>query len=252
MAGIKYLSQVEMLVAPVTENNLVRLQDMIDYVQGMTKQPVRAVLTSPFVGTYNGTNLTLTQTIAAEVVVDGVTLALGDRVLLAGQTDRTQNGIYTITTLGEDETSSGAGDGVEAVLTRADDMAANVDLVNGVIVPVSEGDINAGSRWKLTVGTVPAILDVTNLDFAKEIVDFTKVIEMSFLLEGDDDETLYEIEHNLGTRNVSHEIRDNATGETVFATFRRMSINDVEVEFGVPAGTGNDYTLILKAQVTPI
>jgi hypothetical protein len=63
------------------------------------------VLSANFVGTY--ANKVLTQTTPAEIVIDGVTLALADRVLLIGQTDKTQNGIYTVTTLGV--TSGAAG-----------------------------------------------------------------------------------------------------------------------------------------------
>jgi hypothetical protein len=216
---------------------------MIEYVAGLTKEAARVVLTTPFVGTYNATAMTLTQTTPAILVIDGVTVAAGDRVLLTGQLDLTQNGIYVVTTQ-SDGTAA-------AVLTRAEDFNASADLVNGTIVPVSEGDDNANTRWKLTPATLPAVLDTTNLVFTKQATDVTRVVEMTFDIEGDDTDTLYDFEHNLNSLNVTHEIRDNDTGETVVAQFRRTSPNDVEVEFGVPLGDGNDFTLIIRAEVTP-
>jgi hypothetical protein len=219
------------------------MNDMIEYVAGLTKEAVRVISTDPFVGTYNAAAMTLTQTTPAALVVDGVTLAVGDRVLLAGQLDLTQNGIYVLTTLGDSTTA--------AVLTRADDMNTSASLINGTIIPVSEGDDNTNTRWKMTPATIPAVLDTTNLVFTKQSTDVRRVVEMSFDIEGDDTETVYDFEHNLGTLNVTHEIYDAATGETVVAQFARTSANDVEVTFGVPLGDGNDFTLVIRAEVDP-
>ena len=244
MSGIRTYTQTDLRVPPTEANHLIRQRDMIEYVAGLTKQPVRVVLTNPFVGTYDSTALTLTQTTPAELIVDGVPLAEGDRILPVAQPDLTQNGIYVVTTLGVDDTTA-------AVITRAADFNKSTDIINGIIVPVSEGTNYANTRWKLTAATIPAVLDVTNLIFTEEIVDFTKVVEMAFAIVGDDTKTLFEFEHNLGSLNVTHEIRDNDTGETVVAQFRRTSINDVEVEFGVPLADGDVFTLIIRAEVDP-
>ena len=243
MSGIRTYHQTDLRVPPTESNHLVRQKDMIEYVAGLTKQPVRVALTAPFVGAYNATAMTLTQATPGELVVDGVTLALNDRKLVTAQPDLTQNGIYIVTTLGDTTTA--------AVLTRAEDFNSSVDIINGIIVPVSEGDSYGGSRWKLTAATIPAELDVTNLIFTEEIVDFTKVVEMTFPIVGDDTKELFEFEHNLGSLNVTHEIRDDATGETIVALFRRTSINDVEVEFGIPLAAGDNFTLIIRAEVDP-
>jgi hypothetical protein len=217
---------------------------MIEYVAGLTKEAARVVLTSDFGGTYNATAMTLTQSAPAPLEIDGVTLAADDRVLLVGQVDLTQNGIYVVTDEGDGTTTP-------AVLTRAEDFNASADLVNGTIVPVSEGDDNANTRWKLTPSTLPAILDSTNLVFTKQATDVSRVVEMTFDIEGDDTETVYDFSHNLNSRNVTHEIYDNDTGESVVALFRRTSANDVEVEFGVPLGDGVDFTLVIRAEVDP-
>lgn len=69
---------------------------------------------------------------------DGLTYAAGERVLLAGQTTASQNGIYVVGTVG----------GGTAALTRATDFAASAAIVNGCVVEVSEGTLWAGSSWK--------------------------------------------------------------------------------------------------------
>ena len=242
MAGIKTYAQTDMRVPPTEGNHIVRLSDMQEYVAGLTKSPVRVVLDTLFAGTYSAG--TLTQTAPTALEIDGVTVALGDRVLIAGQLDATQNGIYTMTTLGDGSTA--------AVLTRAGDLNSSAEIVSGTIVPVTQGAINANTRWKLTPGSIPAVLDGTALNFAKEVVDLTKVVEMAFDIEGDDSTTVFAYNHNLDTLNVTHEIRDAATGETVIAQFTRTSGNAVSVTFGAAPETGENFVLIIRAEVDPV
>jgi len=243
--AIKHYTQMDMRVPPTEQTHLVRLGDMIDYVAGMTKAPVAVVLHTPFAAVYDYPSKTLTQTVPDELIIDGVTLALDDRVLIAGQLDKMQNGIYTVTTLGVSGTT-------EAVLTRADDFDESTKIANGMIIPVDGGDVNAGTRWKLTTGAAPFVLDSVTLDFAKDVVDFTKVVELIFPIEGDDIDMSYLVTHDLNTLNVTHELYEDATGETVVAGFKRVSANAVQVDFGVPLGAGNDMTLVLRAEVEPV
>jgi len=245
MSGIKTFVQSDLRVAPTEQNHLVRLQDMMEYVAGLTKSAVRVVMDTPFISTYDAPTLTLTQTTAADLIVDGVTLDLGDRVLVAAQADATQNGIYTVTTLG-DTTNT-----IEAVLTRASDFNTSADIVQGTIVPVTEGTANANSRWKLTPATIPATLDVTALNFEKDVTDFSKVVEYTYPIVADNSTTVYPIAHNLNTLYLTHEIYEDATGETVIAEFARTDVNTAQVTFGAPLGTGNDLTLIIHVEVNP-
>jgi type IV secretory pathway protease TraF len=73
--------------------------------------------------------------------LDGITLASGDRILVKNQTTASQNGIYTVTTLGT---------GANGTWTRATDADALGELVAGTMVNVSEGTVNADSVWTLT------------------------------------------------------------------------------------------------------
>jgi hypothetical protein len=127
--------------------------------------PVVANQNSNFAATYffnsdGGIGDTLTQTSAAVVVVDGVTLTINQRVLFSAQTASLQNGVYQISTLG---TSL-----VQAVFTRVTDYDTNVQIIPGSLVPVNGGTTWAGSIWAetatvATVGTSPIIF----VDFAQ-------------------------------------------------------------------------------------
>lgn len=84
-------------------------------------------------------SLTFTNALSA-LAIDGVTLALGDRVLIKDDASN-RNGIYSLTTLG---TTS-----VAWVLTRTTDGDAWDDLV-GASVAVEEGTTNAETSWLCT------------------------------------------------------------------------------------------------------
>ncbi len=68
-------------------------------------------------------------------VIDGVTLANGDRVLVMGQTDATKNGLYAF-------------DGT--ALVRASDADQNSELRSGTAVTVTEGGDNGNKTFVLT------------------------------------------------------------------------------------------------------
>lgn len=117
-----------------------------------------ALQSTNFASTYNngssGVGATLTQTSAAIVVVDGVTLTINQRVLFQGQTNSAQNGVYQISTLG---TSL-----VQAVFTRTTDYDTTAQIVPGTLIPIIAGTTYAGSIWLetqtvATIGTSPIL-----------------------------------------------------------------------------------------------
>jgi len=103
-----------------------------DYVQGElqkldAKQSVRAATTA---------NITL----SGAQVIDGVTLTVGDRVLVKDQTTAAQNGIYLV---------------AAQSWTRATDADNGTKLSSGARVAVEEGAVNIGKVWYLsTTGTI--------------------------------------------------------------------------------------------------
>jgi hypothetical protein len=110
------------------------------------KQSTRVVTT---------TNITLTG--GAPSLVDGVTLSLGDRVLVTAQTTGTQNGLYYVTTLGS---------GANGTWARTSDGNENGEIEAGMIVMVTEGVIYADTQWKLITDD-PIIINTTALTFTQ-------------------------------------------------------------------------------------
>ena len=94
----------------------------------------------------------------APATVDGVNLQYGDRVLVTGQDTASENGIYTVATLGT---------GVDGTWTRSNDAKSSADVTSGAQVPITEGTLNAGKTWKL-VTPDPIDLGTTPLTWSDE------------------------------------------------------------------------------------
>lgn len=88
--------------------------------------------------------------------LDGVSLAANDRILVKDQTTGSQNGIYTVTTLGT---------GSNGTWTRATDADVSAEVTSGIIVPVEEGTANADKLFMLTTND-PITLATTALTFS--------------------------------------------------------------------------------------
>lgn len=92
-------------------------------------------------------------------VVDGITLVNNDRVLVAGQTDKSENGIYTV---------SNAGTGSDGTWVRASDADTNLKLIPGSEIYVVEGSSSGTCKfWLITPG--PISLGTTPLDFVSGV-----------------------------------------------------------------------------------
>lgn len=75
---------------------------------------------------------------AAPDTVDGVTVVAGDRILVAGQTTASQNGIYVVDTVGT---------GVNGVWSRAIDMDEDAEVRFGDTVHVIAGTSYTRTWW---------------------------------------------------------------------------------------------------------
>jgi hypothetical protein len=129
--------------------------------------PVRVESPTNLNATYdNGTSgvgATLTNAgTQAAITIDGVALSSADRVLIYNQTNAAHNGIYTVTTVGDDSTNW--------VLTRATDADSyGVSDPNafgeGDAFFVKEGDTGAGELYVMnTSGTIT--FGTTNITFS--------------------------------------------------------------------------------------
>ncbi len=91
----------------------------------------------------------------APSTVDGVSLAKRDRVLVKSQTNKAQNGIYYVRTLGT---------GSNGTWLRAVDFNTDDKVTSGLQVSIEEGTLNKDTIWQLTTND-PIVLGSTNLDF---------------------------------------------------------------------------------------
>lgn len=117
-----------------------------NYVDGVAtgldvKQSVRALATA---------NITLSGT----QTVDGVSLVAADRVLVAGQTDATTNGIYSVVAGGPWTRSSDA------------DNSPAGEVTSGMFTFIEEGSVFGGSGWVLATAN-PIVLGTTDLEFVQ-------------------------------------------------------------------------------------
>jgi len=131
-------------------------------------QPVRVESPIALTATYNngssGVGATLTNAgTQVALVIDGVTVAVNDRVLIYQQATQTQNGIYVVTNVGSGSTNW--------VLTRASD--ANTYVINsanglseGSTVFVQQGTTGAGETYTCNTSGV-ITFGTTNITFAQ-------------------------------------------------------------------------------------
>lgn len=199
---------------------------------------------------------------------DGVTLADGDRVLLLGQTNSSENGIYTFTN-------------TSTALTRATDALVAEELKQA-IVPVHEGTVHGGRVFRQTqtnfvVGTDP-ILFVSFGDAIPQASDTVAgKIEIATQVEvdsgtsqtlaitpftlanyaelnksystviGDGTTTTFPITHNLQTENVVVSVRETAGTKTeVVAEIRYIDSNNITLIFDVPPAAGAIKVVVVK------
>lgn len=96
----------------------------------------------------------------------GVTVKQNDRVLLVAQTDATQNGAYTVTSIAD-----------QVTLTRAHDFDGDPAIsFNGASFLIAEGD-NKGQVWRLS--------NIGTLTFGTTELEFVQIFAPTQLIAGD-------------------------------------------------------------------
>ena len=111
------------------------------------KDSVRVATTANLSATYDNGAGTLTAGSNGAISIDGVTLTSGDRVLVKDQSTATENGIYTVTTVGDGSTAY--------VLTRAPDADTASELTGGTFFFAEQGSTNADNGYVATHNGVP-------------------------------------------------------------------------------------------------
>lgn len=222
-----------------------------DYVDNVArgldwKESVRAATTAAG---------TLATSFANGSVIDGVTLATGNRILIKDQAAGAENGIYTVN-------ASGAP-------TRAIDADSNAEVTSGLTVTVTEGTVNGNRVYMLTtddpitVGTTALVWSqlggggdptmggdlsgtASNAQIVANAVGTTELAAGAVTAAklgtgavkgfassiGDGSATSYVVTHNLGTTDVHVMVYDNTSKDVEIPDVDITSTNTVTVIFG--------------------
>ena len=113
------------------------------------KASVRYATTADVAGTYNNGAGTITAGSNGAFSIDSQVPTAGDRILLKNQSTTTQNGVYTVTTVGSGSAAY--------VLTRTPDADAASEITGGAFVFVEEGTANADNGYVFTHNGEPTL-----------------------------------------------------------------------------------------------
>jgi hypothetical protein len=253
--GTKYYSQVQMNVPATEANHLPTLGQVekyvVDYVAGKVKNNVEVVSVANIPGTFDittkngdgdftGDNVTTEEL----TTIDEYTLEVDDRILLAGQTNKWENGIYTVKEIDTVTT-----------LVRASDFNNINDIVFNVRIPVKKGFEFHDTIFALTNDDEADFTFVTDgsFEFAQSAgkggggpVEVRGYFEE---ITGDDVTKLFTITHNLGTKNVIPNIVATATGQIGYVETIIVDENNITVDFGNNVPQDVKYTVNLVGYV---
>lgn len=123
----------------------------------------------------SGVGKTLTATANGAISIDGVSLSLGNRVLVKDQGTGADNGIYTVTTVGDGSNPY--------VLTRATDADENAEVTAGLFTFIEEGTVNADTGWILVTNNAVTV-DSTSLTFSQFSAAVTLTYDQGLLKSG--------------------------------------------------------------------
>lgn len=98
-------------------------------------------------------------TLSGAQTIDGITVSVGDRVLVKDQTDATSNGIYVV---------------AATAWARATDADSSPEVTPGMFCFVEEGTSQGDTGWVLISGSTTTVLGETDLEFSQ----FSKTAEI--------------------------------------------------------------------------
>jgi hypothetical protein len=136
-SGVTKKATAEMIVDLISDNNICRLA-------------TAAALTATYANGTSGVGATLTNAGAfAALSIDSVATAVGDRILVKDQASTFENGVYSVTVVGD-------GVSVNWILTRVTDYDEADEITAGDFFTVAFGTTNAKTQW-IETATVAVI-----------------------------------------------------------------------------------------------
>lgn len=231
----KYYANISMLATPSDPKHLVNKEFVELLLSRKIKDPVVAVATADLGCDYDATAKTLTQQSGSEAafILDAVAVAKGDRVLVAGQTDATQNGIYVVTTNG-DATTPTAG-----VLTRASDFDSDSDITPSVMIPVMRGEKEGDVTWQM-VNDTAVTLGTDDITFGR-LKASSNTVSYTGTVSGDGSTKELVVAHNLGTEAVQVSVKDHTTGEVCIFNVEITSADAIKLKSDIILETTDSF-----------
>jgi hypothetical protein len=158
----------QVTTAPSSANDLVNKTYVDSIAAGLTFHAACNLATTaalPTVTYNNGTagvGATLTASANGALTVDSVAATIGNRILVKNQASALENGVYTVTTVGDGSTPF--------LLTRATDMntsGSGYDQINaGNYFLITAGTVNTNTSWVQTT-PLPITVGTTGLVFSQ-------------------------------------------------------------------------------------
>ncbi|CAM5772043.1 hypothetical protein LMIY3S_03711 [Labrys miyagiensis] len=231
-----------------------------NYVDGAVNSAAAGIDSKPSVRVVATSNITLSGT----QTIDGVTVAVNDRVLVTAQTTASQNGVYVV--------AAGA-------WSRAVDADATGEITPGAFWYVEEGTTNGSTQWRcsntgtITIGTTSITINqfgatagITagngisvagttvsvnpksggRVTVAAGGVDISSAVPSKYAgtITGNASTTSFTVTHNLGTTDVVVMVMDSS-GNQVMPDITAATTNTVTVAFATAPGSGVTYRVVV-------
>jgi hypothetical protein len=221
--------------------------DINDVATSQIQLACYGATTANLVAIYNngvsgvGATLTNNGSLAA-FAVDGVSPPLNARILVKNQSPLSnQNGIYTLTTVGD-------GVSIAWVLTRATDYDSPSEMQKGDFVPVTNGTVNANTKWVQTativsVGISSPNFTMRNNGWTITLPDATLAINGQAIIVNSVSSPTFQILLNDGTTLLT-----NVTSGQVFNIYLSSNLTTNGSWRVIPAGGGTNAITSLTAQ----
>ena len=165
------------------------------------KDSVLVATTGDLGAVYNNASGTLTNVgVNAALSIDTIALSVGNRVLVKDQSSQFENGIYEVTTVGDEFTAW--------VLTRTADANIAEEITGGTFTFVEDGSTNADNGYVFTHNGVPTLgttaLPVSQFSGAGQIIAGDALSKTGNTLNVNDDNITLEVSSdNLRIKGIS-------------------------------------------------
>lgn len=234
---------ITLIPEPNRPDHLVTARYVENYVQGLTKTPVRLVATGPQAGAFTLADKEFEYTAQGPVTIDGEELEQGESVLFAGQADKSENLIFECTHKGVAGTD-------ETILELRGDADEDAKYKTGVSVAVSEGSAHAGSTFRLvTQGAI--VIGTTWLDWEPYTPPKGTSVFFDQFTAADGTATAdggmeWQLDHGLNSTNVVVQLFNRDTNSMILAEIETTDADTVTVTFAEepPAAAGYRAVII--------